>query len=152
MPTLGRRKAEQVIKIPRINIDAMGELERSPAVLPQTGMVSAVLFGTGELKQLEHGSDVYGLILAGYQGLAFGDDGTFTGRVAAEFTLGTESILELEARMDRAVRELRPGYCAQYIGGISVAKAEACLALDVKARLGVAIPPEVRWDTGVLYT
>ena len=112
--------------------------------------IRAVLFGTGELRKLNTDTEVYGLVVAGYQGLSFGDDGTYTARVASELPLDPEGLLLVERQVDEAVRELNPAYCAEFVGTIAVDEAAAMLGYDMKKQLGVPLPSEISWQGGQL--
>ncbi len=115
--------------------------------------ISAALFANGDFLYLRDRSDVFALVLAGYQGLYFGDDGTFTGYVASELPLDDHEALDrVTDCVDRAVRELNPAYCAEFIGSIGVDEAGVLLEHATKQRLDVPQSDTVSWATGSLHT
>ena len=120
--------------------------------MPPYYFVRAVLFGTGALKALRSSTEVYGLVLAGYQGLHFGDDGSYTGMVASELALSSDGVRRLEGIVNEAVRSRNPAYCADFVRGIAVDEAAVKLDVEIKRDMGVDYPAEVFWSNGSLVS
>ena len=114
--------------------------------------LSAVLFGAGELVRVENDFRVYGLILAGYEGHHFGDDGTFTATVASELPLERwDGVHALEEHINKGVQELNPPYVAEHVGFIPVDEAAVLMQAYTKSEFGLKVPSEeLRWSTGSL--
>lgn len=130
----------------------ISSLEEVSATVEDGFLVKAVLFGSGELRRLERSTDVYGLVLASYQGLRFGDDGTYTGLLASELALDEAGLRCVESEIDEAVRRVNPVYCAEFVGYIALDDAAIHLDIATKRNLGVKFPNQVSWSNGSLYT
>lgn len=114
-------------------------------------LISAVLFATGELVEVGP-TDVLGLVLTGYEGLNFGDDGTMTARVASELPLQKwDGVNTLTPLINDAVRAVNPAYCAEYVGGFSFDEASVLLRAGIKQANGIHVPDgELFWPGGSL--
>lgn len=144
-----QRKVEVLARY--IDSELIGELEESVPEYKLDGFfVRAVLFGTGEMRRLRRNTDVYGLVLAGYHGLQFGDDGTYTGMVASELPLDQDGLRRVELIIDEAVQRIDPAYCAEFVGTIALDEAAVKLDMETKRDLGAKFPNQVSWSSGSL--
>ncbi len=148
------RRQRTVVETPQyMDTELIDTLEE---VLPESVLesffVSAVLFGTGEMRRLRRNTDVYGLVLAGYHGLQFGDDGTFTAMVASELPLDQDGLKRVEAIIDEAVRRSDPAYCAEFVGTIALDEAVVKLDVEIKRDLDAEFPDQVSWSNGSFTT
>ncbi len=130
----------------------IGTLDEAPATFDDGFLVKAVLFGSGEMRRLQRSTHVYGLVLANYQGLRFGDDGTFTALVASELPLSAPGLDRVESIVNEAVRRVNPTYCAEFVGYIALDDAAVHLDVEMKQSLGVNYPRETSWSNGRLHT
>ena len=113
--------------------------------------VKAVLLASGVLRRVQRTSDIYALVLTGYEGLEFGDDGTYTALVASELPLSIpDGIRRLEEEIDAAVKETNPRYCAEHIGYIALDQAAVLLGLEIKRENGIELPSSASWSRGTI--
>ncbi len=147
-------KRRRVAEIPTSYMDSqlIGYLEDVPSPADDGFLVKAVLFGSGEMRRLQRSTDVYGLVLANYQGLRFGDDGTYTGLVASELPLSVSGLDRVESIVNEAVSRINPAYCAQFVGYIALDDAAVHLDVETKRSLGAKYPNHARWSNGSLHT
>jgi hypothetical protein len=146
-----RRRPRDVMPVrPPMDTDLIGMLDHTTI---EGSFVNAVLFAGGELKSLKRSADVFGLVLAGYEGLQFGDDGTYTALVASELPLQRwVGVHKLEESIDRAAQMVNPGYRAQHVGFIALDQAAVELDVALKRELGVPFPAVVNWRGGSFAT
>jgi hypothetical protein len=132
------------LEIPTMDTELIGSLESGPYDRPSFGsFVKAVLFASGEFRRLENDADVYGLVLRGYEGLTFGDDGTFTAMVASELPVEKwDGVNRIAGEINEALITVNPAYCAKYVGPLS----GAYLEIDVKRRFGLPLPQTVSFE------
>lgn len=110
--------------------------------------VRAVLFGAGQMRRLGSDAEVYGLILAGYHGFRFGDDGTTTGMLASELLLNADGIEAAERSVNEALIAADVAYYAEYVERITAEEAAALLDVRVKIQHGIEVPHDTYWDGG----
>lgn len=104
-------------------------------------LVGAALFASGRLVEVDE-QGVYGLILAGFDGIEFGDDGTFTAKVATELPLERwDGVRRLETFVNDAVQAVNPAYVAEYMSLIEKEEAAVCLRAYYKRLSGEAFTP-----------
>lgn len=125
--------------------------EDAPEIIDDGFMIKAVLFGTGEMRRLQKASEVWGLVLAGYEGLRFGDDGTYTALVASELSLSRDGWQRVESIVDEAVRSVDPNFCAEFVGHIATDEAALHLDIYTKREMGVPFPVDSHWSNGSLH-
>jgi len=150
-----RRRTREVIQTkPTMDTARIGAMDTTDSSNPRFGpFVQAVLFASGELKPLERSSDVFGLVLAGYEGHQFGDDGTYTAFIASELPLERwNGVNKLEEEVNKAVREISPAYCAEHVGFIALDQAAVQFDVALKRELGVDFPSLVTWQGGSFST
>ena len=144
-----KRRQQQPAETPKfMDHELIGSLEGDVESTQFGGdfFVRAVLFGSGELRRLRSDTDIYGLVLAGYDGLHFGDDGTFTARLASEEPLDFDGIRRVEGELNKAIHETTTAYYAEFVGRIGTDEARVMLDVDVKRELGVEFPSNVSWS------
>lgn len=122
---------------------------RAPDASP---LVNAVLFASGKLVEADSDIRVLGLIASGYEGLQFGDDGTYTARVASELPLERwDGVRRLEEFVNDAVRSVNPAYVAEHVGFCDVDEASVHIRALTKQMHGLYVPAnELSWQNGQL--
>lgn len=139
----------EVMKTAKIQRFAELPLRRAP----EDGlMLSAILFASGELVEADNESQVLGLVLAGYEGLRFGDDGTYTAQVASELPLERyEGVRVLEAFVNEGVQAINPAYVAEHVGWLEPDEASVYMRAWAKHSNGIYVPDnELHWGNGQL--
>lgn len=147
----GRRKQPEAPAVNYMDPEIIKPFERADRDLysyAESFGVKAVLFATGELKRLDSRAEVFGLVLAGYNGLEFGDDGTYTGWLATEQPLDWSGIHAVETIMTEEVQKRDPAYVAEAVGIITVSQAAAMLDHVTKQAHGLEVPDRVTWEEG----
>jgi len=114
--------------------------------------VSAVLFASGRLVEADSSLRVFSLVASGYEGVLFGDDGTFTARVASELPLERwDGVRRLEEFVDDAVRAVNPAYAAEHVGFCGPEEAAVYITAMTKYKYSEVISAdELAWEHGTL--
>lgn len=135
-----------------MDTDLIMPFEHAPKINGTGTFLSAVLFASGKLVQVEDDLKVYGLVMAGYEGLSFGDDGTYTAKVASELPLERwEGVRKLERFINQGVVEIAPAYVAEHVGFITGDEASVYYRALTKQQFGEPVPnTELSWMNGSL--
>jgi len=112
-------------------------------------LVKAVLLEDGTLRNVHRTIDVYGLVLNGYEGLKFGDDGAYTAVVASQLPVERwAGVTRLNEVISTAVQAINPGYFAEFVGYISPSEASILAGVEAKRENGIPLPDHVSWEGG----
>lgn len=149
-----RRKSPEVTEAPRMDTSLLKPFASLELPEGQEGsnLLSAVLFASGKLVRVKSDLTVFGLVMAGYEGLSFGDDGRYTARVASQLPLERwDGVDRLSSVVDLAVREVDPPYSAAFTGFIERDEASVYFKALTKQAHGMAVPAsELKWNNGSL--
>jgi hypothetical protein len=136
-PDMDYGAAEPVVRF--MDSERIQPLEESAEESPigEGLAISAILSEDGRLRRVARSIDVMALVLNGFDGLSFGDDGTYTAYVASQLRLDEDGVHKISEIMDQAVTEKNPSYCAEFVGRITTEQAVQLAGFDTQRELGI---------------